>query len=153
MDELLPGTSCVIYRDPYTLYRGEIVSSDSDGFTEVFLVDFGETNYYHPEDIYHPYRGLITSIPALYIECNLYGMEGIEDIPGSVEAMTGVCGNTVLAFVLSSGSMNRHPRIRLQTVELVDVGSIVMNIINDELPYDIGLDDEEFMESEGEGEA
>lgn len=70
--ERFRGASCIVYRWSLwpTLHRGEIIYSDSDGYTEVYLPDEGESIYMGAEFLYNV-PPFMACVGALSIEVEL----------------------------------------------------------------------------------
>lgn len=145
LEDLIEGRS-VIIRQSYSLYRGEIVSVDDEGYAEVFLVDYGETTFF-PANILYEVSALLAVVPALYLTCALRGLDPIEEYPHAVAMLAGTAPKFFWGEIQFAGVEGEPTVVVLRGARDVDFAAYLAgHFEEEEIVYEELFADEGFEE-------
>lgn len=143
--ELTHGRSCVV-RLSHGLYRGEVVQVDDEGYAEVFLVDYGETQFFWASALIEV-PALLSLVPSLYVECGLYGMDEIADYAHAIGVINATMPDSFWGNIVVYGGAGTPPQILLRDVDLEDLGGFLAEYFAEEnIAYEALFVDEGFVD-------
>lgn len=144
-EALHPGLSCILVQHG-SAHRCEIVYSDEDGYSEVLLVDIGETIFTDGYALYYP-DPLGAVIPALHMVASLHGLAHLE-LDGVAPILEEACAGPNMVGLLVTRNHGVLPTIRLLTAEHRDIGDLIVEELHLDIGYDNGAEDEGFGEED-----